>query len=79
MMCFYGLIFYAVSKVLKYGRNKFVMSIAILASGWIFISCFSFLHGFNMTLVGFFMILGCCLSKKWLNKSDEEITQMFMS
>lgn len=75
----YGLIMYAVHKALMYGRNKFVQTIAILASGWIFISCFSFLHGFSIVIVGFYILLGCCLSKKWLNKTDKEIEKLFIS
>ena len=74
----YGLIVYAVHKALMYGRNKFVQTIAILASGWIFISCFSFLHGFSIVIVGFYILLGCCLSEKWLNKTDKEIDKLFI-
>lgn len=74
----YGLIVYAVHKALMYGRNKFVQTIAILASGWIFISCFSFLHGFSIVIVGFYILLGCCLSEKWLNKTDKEIEKLFI-
>lgn len=75
----YGLIIYAVHKALMYGKNKFVQNIAVLASGWILISCFSFLHGFNIVYVSFYILLGCCLSKKWLNKTDEEIEKLFIS
>lgn len=75
----YGLIMYAVHKALTYGRNKFVQTIAILASGWIFISSFSILHGFSIVIVGFYILLGCCLSEKWLNKTDKEIEKLFIS
>lgn len=75
----YGFIVYAVHKALKYGKNKFIQIIAILASGWVFISCFSFLHGFNIVLVSFYILLGCCISNNWLNKTDEEIEKLFLS
>ena len=71
----YGLIVYAIRKAFKFGNNKFVISIAILATGWLFVSCFSSAHGFNIQYISFYILLGCCLSNKWLQMTDSEISK----
>lgn len=68
-----SLIAYAVYKAITKGRSKFILSIAVVASGWYFVSWISYLHGCSFKQLGFFLLLGCCLSPTWLNKTDNEI------
>lgn len=74
-LSYYSILYYAVYKALKNGKNMFVLSAAIMISGWIFISSFSYVNGFKFHHLCFFILVGCCLSSKWLSLSDKEINQ----
>ncbi len=72
-IAYYSLIFYAVHNVIRKSKNKFLFSFAVLASGWFFVSTISFFNGCNYRHLGFFLLVGCCLSKNMLEKTDEDI------
>lgn len=70
---YYSIIVIAVTSALRKARNKFVLSVAVMAAGWSLFSCVSYLNGCNFLHLGFFLLLGCCASKRWQNYTDEEI------
>ena len=69
---------YAVIKAIMYGKNRFVKCIAVVIIGWIFNSFICDMNGARFYHVVFFVLLGCCLSKRWLNYSDRQV-QYIMS
>lgn len=73
IVLYFGLILFAVYKAIWKGRNKFVQSIGIIAIGWYFNSFVGDITGCRFYHVAFFLLLGCCLSERWLNYTDEEI------
>lgn len=73
VVCYYSLIVYAIFRVLKIAKNRLLLNAAVIASGWVFVSCFSYLNGCSFLHLGFFMLIGCCMSKKWLYKTDKEV------
>ena len=75
-ICYFSLIAYAVYNAFTKSRNKMLKSIAIIATGWYAIACMSYLNGCDYKHLGFFLLLGCCLSNKWLNYTDEDIKRM---
>ena len=75
VILYYSIIFIAIRKALYYGNNKFVWSIAIMASGWTLVSCFSAELGTNFFHLCIFLLIGCCMSNEILDMSDEEITE----
>ena len=75
-LSYYSILYYAVYKALKNGKNMFVLSAAIMISGWIFISSFSYVNGFKFYHLCFFILVGCCLSPKWLSLNDKDINQL---
>jgi len=70
---YYGIFVLAIRNAIKRAQNKFVLSIAIMASGWVLFSCVSYLNGCNFLHLGFFILLSCCLSDRWLNYTDDEV------
>ncbi len=76
VISYFSLIIYAVVKALKKSQNKFVLSAAFVASGWVLYSCITYLNGCNFIHVGFFLLLGCCMSKRWLSYTDDDIKKI---
>lgn len=74
--CYFSILVLSVFRITKYSKNKFLLSVAIMISGWIFVACMSFLNGFSFKHLGFFILVGCGLSSRWLEKTDGEIEQM---
>lgn len=70
---YFGLILYAIWCAINYGKNKFVKSIAIILTGWIFNSFIGDITGCTFYHIGIFILTGCCLNKEWLNYSDYDI------
>lgn len=79
VITYYSLLIYAIHKSLSKSNNRFLLSVAVMASGWFFVSCMSYLNGCDFKHLGFFLLLGCCLSSFWLEKSDDEIKEIFES
>ena len=73
---YFGLILMGVYKGLK-SKNKFVQSIAIVAIGWYFISFLGDINGCKLFHLGFFLLLGVCLSPHWCDRTDDEIEDFF--
>lgn len=73
VIAYYGLLIYAIYLGIWKGRNKFVHSIAVIALGWYFNSFVGDITGCRFYHLAFFTLLGCCLSKSWLNYSDNKI------
>lgn len=71
-----GLILLAVYYAVWKGKNKFVRSIGIIAIGWYFNSFIGDLNGCRFYHLAFFLLVGCCLSKKWLNYNDVEVKEI---
>lgn len=73
VIAYFGLLIYAIYLGIWKSKNKFVKSIAIIALGWYFNSFIGDITGCRFYHLAFFLLLGCCLSRKWLNSSDDEI------
>lgn len=73
---YFGLLLMGVYKGLK-SNNKFVQSIAIVAIGWYFLSFIGDINGCKFFHLGFFLLLGICLSPHWRNRTDAEIEEYF--
>lgn len=73
---YFSLLLYAVWCALKYGKNKFIKSISIINTGWIFNSFIGDITGCTFYHIVFFALVGCCLNKAWLNYTDEEIKKL---
>lgn len=73
---YFSLLLYAVWCALKYGKNKFIKSISIIITGWIFNSFIGDITGCTFYHIAFFALAGCCLNKTWLNYTDEEIKKL---
>lgn len=76
---YYLFVIVAVFSAIRKSQNNFLLSVSILASGWVFVSCMSYLNGCEFRHLGFFILLGCCLSPYWLEKSDDEINEILES
>ena len=79
VITYYSLLTYAIHKSLTKSKNRFLLSMAVMTSGWFFVSCMSALNGCEFKHMGFFLLLGCCMSPYWLEKSDEEIKEIMES
>lgn len=77
VVVYFGVILLAVYKAIWQGRNKFVQSIGIIAAGWYFNSFIGDITGSRFYHIAFFILIGCCLSKKWLNYTDLDIKRIF--
>ena len=75
---YYSLITIVVWKAINKGNSKFIRMCAVMGANWCLVSYISHLNGYNFIYVSLFILLGCCASKKWLQKSDYEIKQMFV-
>ena len=76
--CLYFLLLtYAVYNGLWKSNNMFVQSVAVVATGWFFCSFICDLTGARYYHMFFFMLLGCCFSKRFLSMSDDEIALLF--
>lgn len=73
VVAYFGLLIYAIYLGIWKSKNKFVQSIAIIALGWYFNSFIGDITGCRFYHLAFFLLLGCCLSNKWLNFTDDEI------
>lgn len=74
---YFLLLIYAVYKGLWKSNNRFVQCIAVVVTGWFFCSFVCDLTGARYYHVFFFMLLGCCLSNRFLNMNDDEIAMLF--
>lgn len=70
---YYCIIVYAIHKSLRKSQNKFLLSASVILTGWVLVSCMGYCNGYNIKHVGIFLLAGCCLSNKWLSKTDDEI------
>lgn len=73
---YFGILLYAIWSALKYGKNKFIKSIAVIITGWIFNSFVGDITGCSYYHIVFFILVGCCLNKNWLNYSDQDIKSL---
>ena len=75
---FYFLLFlYAIYKGLWKSNSKFVQCIAVVVTGWYFCSFVCDLTGARYYHILFFILLGCCLSDRFLKMTDDEIALLF--
>lgn len=73
---YFLLLVYAVYKGLWKSNNRFVQCIAVVITGWYFCGFVGDLIGCRYYHMVFFMLLGCCLSKRFLSMNDEEICSL---
>lgn len=73
---YFGLLLLAAYNAIWKGKSKFIQSVGIIVIGWYFNSFVGDITGCRFYHLAFFLLLGCCLSKKWLNYSDEEIKML---
>lgn len=73
---YFGLILLAIYQAIWNGKNKFVQSIGIIALGWYFNSFIGDITGCRFYHIAFFLLLGCCLSRRWLNYTNNQITYL---
>lgn len=74
---YYTLLLTAIIKGLIWGKNKFVHIATILIIGWYFNSFVGDLNGCRFYHLGFFFLVGCCLSKRFLSYTDDEVQLIF--
>lgn len=77
VLFYFLLLFYAIYKGLWKSNNRFVQCIAVVVTGWFFCSFVCDLTGACYYHILFFMLLGCCLSNRFLNMNDDEIAMLF--
>jgi len=72
--CFFILVIAILNAVFR-GKNKFVRSLAVILSG-IFVNSFmGDMTGCSLFQILIWLIIGTCLSSKWINYTDEEILE----
>lgn len=76
---YFGIFLVAIWKALYRGRNRFVKCVAMILSGIVFNSFIGDMTGCNFLHLMIFMLIGCCLSKRWLNYSDAEVKEILKS
>jgi len=74
---YFFLILYAIYKGLWKSNNRFVQCIAVVITGWFFCSFVCDLTGGRYYHMLLFMLLGCCLSERFLKMNDDEIAMLF--
>ena len=77
VILYYGLFVLAILTALFKGKSKFMQCNAALLSGYFFCSFFACFVGISFTYIYIFITIGFCLSRKWLNYSDQEIVNLF--
>lgn len=77
VILYYFLLLYGALQAIYCGKNDFVKCIAIVAIGWFFNSFVCDMNGARFYHVVFFILLGCCFSKKWLNYSNKQVQCIF--
>lgn len=75
---YFALILRAVYLGVWRSNNCFCRCIAIIAIGWYFNSFICDLTGARFYHIAFFVLVGCCLSKQWLNMSESEIKEKLL-
>lgn len=73
---YYGLLFLSMIRILNKAKSLFMLSVAMTIAAWICVSTISNVHGFELMEVLFFTLVGCGLSKQWLERTDGEIKRM---
>lgn len=73
IVIYYLLLLIAIIKGIFWGKNNFVKMASLLLSGWFLNTFIGDLTGCRFYHLGFFFLLGCCLSKKILSYTDLEI------
>ncbi|MDD3040474.1 hypothetical protein [Bacteroides sp.] len=73
---YFGAILYAIKKALTNPKNKFVQSIAIMASGWLLVASFSSEMGTTLIHVAVYALIGCCFSNNIVRMSDNNIKEV---
>jgi len=66
----------AVYKALRDSKNKFLLSVAVLLSGFMLTNFVSDLTGSNILHLGIWLLIGCCFTKTWLQCSDDQIKDL---
>lgn len=79
VLLYFGLILIGAYNAIFKGKNKFVQSIGIMALCWYFNSFVGDIIGCRFYHVAFFILLGCTLSPKLLNMSDQKIKRILMN
>ncbi|MDO4931774.1 MAG: hypothetical protein Q4E63_03850 [Prevotellaceae bacterium] len=79
VLLYFGLILIGAYNAIFNGKNKFVQSIGIMALCWYFNSFVGDIIGCRFYHVAFFILLGCTLSPKLLNMSDQKIKRILMN
>ena len=74
---YYTVLVIAIIKGILLGKNKFVRLASIIITGWYVNSFIGDLNGCRFYHLGFFFLVGCCLSNKILAYSDVEIQLLF--
>lgn len=67
----------AIHSAINQGRNRFVKSIAIMLSGIYFNLFIGDMLGCNLFHLCYWLMIGTCFSKKWLNMTDQEVKMYF--
>lgn len=73
---YYSLILCAIKNACNNANNRFVLSISIMAAGWVMVSCFSSEMGTTFIHLVIYSLLGSALSKNVVKKSDAEISEI---
>lgn len=73
ILLYYSILLFSIFKGIFYGKNRFVNIASTLIVGWFFNSFIGDLNGCRFHHLGFFFLVGCCLSKKICAYTDVEI------
>jgi hypothetical protein len=76
VVLYISLLILAIWNALFYGKNKFIQSVAVIATGWIVSSFLGEINGANFLHVGFWILIGCCFSKSILRATDKDIINL---
>lgn len=73
---YYCLLLFAVYNAIWRSCNKMIKTAGIIIVGWYFNSFVGDITGCRFYHLAFFLLVGCCLSKKWLNYTDNDIKKI---